>query len=70
MCATARTRLLVLDADDFHDLLSKQPELAGRLRDVVQERFGRELITPKGDIVTEEIDDEDEPPGKKTRRWR
>jgi voltage-gated potassium channel len=68
--ATTRTRLLVLDADDFHDLLSKQPELAGRLREVVQERLGRELITPKGDIVTEEIDDGDEPPGKKTRRRR
>ncbi len=68
--ATTRTRLLVLDADDFHDLLSKQPELAGRLRDVVQERLGRELITRKGDILTEEIDDEDEPPGKKTRRRR
>ena len=70
VCATTRTRLLVLDADDFHDLLSKQPELAGRLRDVVQERLGRELITRKGDILTEEIDDEDEPPGKKTRRRR
>jgi voltage-gated potassium channel len=68
--ATKRTRLLVLDADDFHALVGRQPELAGRLREVVQERVGRELITPKGDIVTEEIDDDDEPPGKKTRRRR
>jgi voltage-gated potassium channel len=67
--ATERTQLLVLDAGDFHALLSKQPDLAERMRTVVQERLGRELITPKGDLVTEEIDD-DEPPSKQGRRRR
>jgi voltage-gated potassium channel len=68
--ATEQTRLLVLDADDFHDLVAKQSDLARRLRQVVQERVGRELITPEGDIVSEEIDSEDEPARKKTRRRR
>jgi voltage-gated potassium channel len=68
--ATERTQLLVLDADDFHDLMSKQPDLAGRLGKVVHERIGRELITREGDIVTEEVDDEGEPPSKKKRRRR
>jgi voltage-gated potassium channel len=68
--ATERTRLLVLDADDFHALLGKQPDLAERLRAVVRERVGRELITPEGDIVTEELGEKRESSGKPTRRRR
>jgi voltage-gated potassium channel len=66
--ATEPARLLVLDADDFHALLGKQPDLAARLGKVVRDRVGRELITPEGDIVTEELDDEREPPRRKRRR--
>jgi hypothetical protein len=40
------------------------------MRKVVQERVGSELITPDGDIVREEIDEDDEPPRKKVRRRR
>jgi voltage-gated potassium channel len=68
--ATERTQLLVLDADDFHDLMGRQPDLAGRLRKVVHERIGRELITREGDIVTEEVDDKGEPPSRRKRRRR
>jgi voltage-gated potassium channel len=68
--ATERTRLLILDADDLHPLMRKQPDLARRMRKVVQERVGSELITPDGDIVREEIDEDDEPPRKKVRRRR
>ena len=57
--AVERTRLLVLAADDFRALTSKQPDIAARLRDVVEERVGRELITPEGDLVTEKIDEDE-----------
>jgi voltage-gated potassium channel len=68
--ATEPTRLLVLDADDFHALMGKQPDLAARLGKVVRDRVGRELITPEGDIVSEEIDEERERPARKPRRRR
>lgn len=56
--ATERTRLLVLDASDFHALMESQPDIAARLREVVEQRVGRESITPKGDLVSEEIEGE------------
>jgi len=56
--AVERTRLLVLDARDFRSLMASQPDVAARLREVVEQRVGREVITPKGDLVTEEIEEE------------
>lgn len=53
--ALSRTSLLVLDAQDLHALMERDPRVAGRIRDVVEKRVGHERLTPKGDIVTEEI---------------
>jgi voltage-gated potassium channel len=53
--ATARTNLLVLDASDFHVLMEQEPRIAERVHTVMRDRIGREIVTPRGDIVTEEI---------------
>jgi voltage-gated potassium channel len=56
--ALVRTSLLVLDALDLHAVMERDPRIAERIREVARHRLKRELVTPKGDIVTEEIDDE------------
>ena len=55
--ATAITRcnLLVLDAGDLHALMSRDPRVAARVKDMVQKRVGGEMLDAKGDIVTEEL---------------
>jgi voltage-gated potassium channel len=54
--ALSRTNLLLLDAQDLHALMQRDPRIAQRIKDVVEKRVGREVISPKGDIVTEEIE--------------
>jgi hypothetical protein len=46
---------LVLDAHDLHALMQRDRRVAGRIEDVVKKRVGREVISPKGDIISEEI---------------
>ena len=58
--AIRRTHLLALDAQDFRALLKRQPELAERLSKTARERIGDELISPEGDLIVEELD-EDKP---------
>jgi voltage-gated potassium channel len=53
--AIARTNLLVLNAADFHLLMEDQPPIAARVHAVVRERVGREIVSPKGDIVAAEL---------------
>jgi voltage-gated potassium channel len=53
--AISRSNLLVLDAGDLHALMSRDPRIAARVKDMVQKRVGGEVIDPKGDIVAEEI---------------
>jgi voltage-gated potassium channel len=60
--AVLRTSLLVLDAQDLHALMERDARIAERIREVARTRIKRELVTPKGDIVTEEIEDEDARP--------
>ncbi len=55
--ATTRTSLLVLDAHDLHALMAREPRIAERIREVVRNRIGRDIVTPRGDIVTEEIEE-------------
>ncbi|MCC6775449.1 MAG: ion transporter [Hyphomicrobiales bacterium] len=55
--AISRTSLLVLESQDFHALMERDARLAKRVQDVVRSRLGRELVTPQGDIVTEEMDE-------------
>jgi len=53
--ATTRTNLLVLDAQHLRALMQRDPRIAKRIKDVVEKRVGREVVSPKGDIVAEEI---------------
>jgi voltage-gated potassium channel len=53
--ATTRTNLLVLDAQHLRALMQREPRIAKRIKDVVEKRVGREVVSPKGDIVAEEI---------------
>jgi hypothetical protein len=48
---------LVLEQGPVGDELSlcRDPRIARRIEDVVDKRVGREVVGPKGDIVTEEI---------------
>ena len=59
--AVTRTSLLVLDAGDLRALMERDHRIKKRLHEMARGRLKRELLTPKGDLVTEEID---EPPPK------
>jgi voltage-gated potassium channel len=54
--AQKRTNLLILDAQDLHALMQRNSRIAHRIKEVVEKRVGRDAISPKGDIVTEEIE--------------
>jgi voltage-gated potassium channel len=54
--ALTRCNLLVLDADDLHALMDREPRVAERIQAVARSRLGEEIVTPKGDIVTEELE--------------
>lgn len=56
VAAVTQTSLLVLDAHDLHALMEREPRIAERIRDVVRSRLGREIVTPKGDLVSEELE--------------
>jgi voltage-gated potassium channel len=53
--ALTRTNLLVLDAQDLRALMERDPRIAARINEVVEKRVARDTVTPKGDIVKEEI---------------
>lgn len=53
--ALARTNLLVLDAQDLHALMRRDPRIAKRIEDVMEKRVGRDALSAAGDIVAEEI---------------
>ena len=55
--AVTRTSLLALDAGDLRALMERDHRIGERLRDMARGRLKRELLTPKGDLVTEEIDE-------------
>jgi voltage-gated potassium channel len=54
--ALTRTNLLALDAQDLHALMQRSPRIAQRIKDVVENRVGREVVDPQGDLVTEEVE--------------
>jgi voltage-gated potassium channel len=58
--ALTRTNLLVLDAQDLHALMERDPRIAERIKEVVAKRVGRDVVSPKGDIVKEEIEPAEE----------
>jgi voltage-gated potassium channel len=55
--AVTRASLLALDARDLHALMKREPRVAERIRDVVRHRIGRDVITPQGDVISEELED-------------
>jgi voltage-gated potassium channel len=55
--ALLRTSLLVLDAQDLHALMERNTRIATHIREMARSRVNQELVTPKGDLVTEEIED-------------
>jgi voltage-gated potassium channel len=57
--AVTRTSLLVLDAHDLRALMDREPRVAERVHEVVRSRLGSEVVTQKGDLITEELVDED-----------
>jgi voltage-gated potassium channel len=56
--AVTRTSLLVLDAHDLHALMEREQRIADRIRDVARGRLGREVLTSRGDLITEELEEE------------
>jgi len=65
--AVTRTSLLALDAHDLHALMDRDPRVAQRIHEVVRHRLGRDIVTPHGDVVSEELD-EFEPPADNPER--
>jgi voltage-gated potassium channel len=57
--AVTRASLLVLDAHDLHALMEREPRIADRIQAVVRSRVGREIVTSKGDLVSEELEPKD-----------
>src|ERR1041385_8300619 len=57
--ALPRTNLLVLDAHDLHALMEREPRVAARMKEMIKQRLGSELLTERGDIVTEEIEEDE-----------
>ena len=55
--AVTRASLLALDARDLHALMKREPRVAERIREVVRHRIGRDVITPQGDVISEELED-------------
>jgi voltage-gated potassium channel len=57
--AVTRTSLLALDAHDLHALMDREPRVAERIREVVRHRLGGEIVSPQGDVVSEELEEAD-----------
>lgn len=57
--ARERTSLLVLDAMDLRALMERQPTIAARVRETIRTRLGSDLLDAGGDLVVEEIEDEE-----------
>jgi voltage-gated potassium channel len=55
--ALTRTSLLVLDAHDLHVLMEREPRIAERIREMARTRLGGDIVTRKGDLVVEELEE-------------
>jgi voltage-gated potassium channel len=53
--ATRKTKLLALDKQDFHALLSRVPALAAHLEETAKARLADTPDAPKGDVAADEI---------------
>ena len=57
VAAITRANLLILDAQDLHILMDRDPRIAERIHTTARSRVGHDVVTPRGDIVTEELED-------------
>jgi voltage-gated potassium channel len=55
--AVTRASLLVLDARDLHALMDREQRIAERIREVARSRLDGEVLTSKGDLIIEELED-------------
>lgn len=55
--AVTRASLLVLDARDLHALMDREQRIAERIREVARRRLDGEVLTSKGDLIIEELED-------------
>src|SRR4029077_14638710 len=55
--AVTRTSLLVLDAHDLRVLMDRETRIAERIHEVARTRRCGEALTPKGDLVAEELEE-------------
>ena len=57
--ATVRTtqpsKLLALDAGDLHTLMARNPEIAHRIEQVIASRGDFSSLTPRGDVLPDEV---------------
>jgi voltage-gated potassium channel len=63
--ATRKTRLLALDAQDFHALIARMPTLAAHVHKTAKARIADTAEAAKGDLATAEIAQakhDDQPP--------
>jgi hypothetical protein len=44
-----------------------QPRVAERIHEVVRHRLGRDIVTPHGDVVSEELEELERPAGEPDR---
>jgi len=58
--AITRASLLILDAQDLHALMERDSRIAERIHATARSRLGHGVVTPKGDIVADELDDSDQ----------
>ena len=55
MTATRKTKLLALDAQDFHALIERLPALAAHVKETAEARLADTAEILKGDIAPAEI---------------
>lgn len=58
--AIRRSKLLVLDAHDLHALMDREEQIAQHILKVARSRVGRESLTPRGDLIPEELAEAEE----------
>ncbi len=66
--ATRKTRLLALDAQDFHALIERMPALAAHVHKTAKARIADTAEAQKGDLAAAEIEQavhDDQPPAEK-----
>jgi voltage-gated potassium channel len=66
--ATRKSRLLALDAQDFHALLERMPALAAHVHKTAKARLADSVEAQKGDLAIAEIAQaahDDQPPVEK-----